>query len=221
MDWTLAIDRNRDALLRMLNALLAMAGGAAVMPRHLRTRIWGHLRPAEAALRRLVVVVQIVLKIEARSTGPRAAPVIVRNGEGATGTGIPAFALFDPRKRFDSRPRSRFPKAEPRIRFFDDVEIFTPRIVSSPDDPVSAERLTRRLQTLQRALADLPKQARRLARWQAKRAVERVETGKYIAPIRPGTAPGHRAHGKREVDFVLGNCHALALYALHDPPDTS
>ncbi len=219
MDWTLAIDRNRDALLRMLAVLLAMAGGAAVMPRHLRTRIWGELRPAESALRRLIVVVQMVFGIEALATTPRAAPVIAGNGQGASGVRIPAFALFDPRKRFDSRPR--LPKAEPRIRFFDDVEIFTPRIVATPDDPVSAGRLNRRLQTLQRALADLPKQARRLARWQAKRGVVRASTGKYIAPIRPGTPPGHRSRGKREADFVLSNCHALALYALHDPPDTS
>ncbi len=216
MDWTLAIDRNRDALLRMLAALLLMAGGGAVMPRHQRAEAWLVLRPAESALRRLIVVVKHVLQIEARVVPPRPAPVMAgRTGLG-TGQRAPSFALFDRRKRFEKRREKR---GDPRIRFFDDVEIFTPKTVISPDDMVSAERLNRRLEALQGALADLPKAARRMARWEAKRALVRAQTGKYIRPMRPGVPPGHRARRVRPVDFILSDCHALALYVLH-PPDT-
>ncbi len=198
----------------MLALLLAVTGGS-VMPRHQRTAAWRVLRPAEAALRRLVVVVKQVLGIEARVIAPRAAPVMAGGIPDGAGTGMPGFALFDTRKRFEPRRAAR---GQPRIRFFDEVQVFEPVTIASPDDMVSAERLNRRLLALQRALSDLPKQARRLARWELKRAAVRAETGKYIAPIRPGTPPGHRARGRHPVDFLLKDCHALALYAIHDPP---
>ncbi len=220
MDWTLAIDRHRDALLRMVAALLLMAGGGQVMPRHVRTGIWRVLRPAEAAFRRLVVVVKLVLKIEARTRVSRGGPVSAGGFSRGTGASVPAFALFDARKSFKPRSAWRGRKPEPNIRFFDDVEIFEPVVISSPDDEVSPAQLMRRLSALQAALGDVPKQARRLARWEAKREAGRSETGKYIAPIRPGKPPGHRDRGQHPVDFVLKDCHALALYALHDPPDT-
>lgn len=216
MDWTLAIERNRDALLRMLDALLLLAGGGAVMPRHLRTQAWRILRPAESALRRLIVVVKHVSGIEAPDLRARAAPVMAWHSMPKTGTRVPAFALFDARKRFEKRREKR---GDPRIRFFDDVEVFDPAIVISPDDIVSAARLNRRITALQNALADLPEQARRLARRDARRKAEQAKSGKYIRAVRPGQPPGHRTRQRRPVDFILSDCHALALYVLH-PPDT-
>ncbi len=213
MDWNLAIDRHRDALLRMVAALLLMAGGGEAMPRHVRTGIWRVLRPAESAFRRLVVVAKAVFRIEAQAHVSRSAPVPA--GISAGGARVPAFALFDARKSFKPRAPAR---GKPRIRFFDDVEIFEPVVVVTPDDVVSAAHLMRRLGALQAALGDVRKQARRLARWEVKREAGRAETGKYIAPIRPGKPPGHRDRGRHPVDFVLSDCHALALYALHDPP---
>jgi hypothetical protein len=83
MDWNLAIERNREALKRILAALVAMAelGGqftsfprksalphgsalaeksklspASTLPRHLHRAVLRLLRPAEAATRRLVIV---------------------------------------------------------------------------------------------------------------------------------------------------------------------
>ncbi len=213
MDWTLAIDRNRDALLRLLAMLLTIVGGREVMPRHRRVAGWRILRPLEAALRRLIVVAKAVWKIEAGGAVPRGVcGIAVPRGAGAA---VPAFALFDARKSFEAR---RGKRGDPRIRFFDDVEIFEPRIVVTPDDMVSAARLNRRLLAVQRALGDLRGQARRLARWELKRAVGRASSGKYIAPIRPGKPPGHRDRGRHPVDFVLSDCHALALYVVHDPP---
>ena len=220
LDWTLAIDRHRDALVRMVAALLVMAGGGEAMPRHVRTGIWRVLRPAEAAFRRLVVVVKLVLKIEAGVRVSRGGPVAVIAGVSQGVARVPAFALFDARKSFKPRSAWRGRRPQPNIRFFDEVQVFEPVTVASPDDEVSPAQLMRRLQALQSALGDVPKQARRLARWEAKREAARAETGKYIAPIRPGKPPGHRDRGRHPVDFVLKDCHALALYALHDPPDT-
>ncbi len=218
MDWTLGIDRQREALVRMVAALLVMAGDGAVLPRYVRTGIWRVLRPAEAAFRRLIVVVKVVFKIEAGARVSRAAPLIPRVSGGAVAR-IPAFALFDARKSFKPRSSVKGRKPVPRIRFFDEVQVFEPVVVISPDDAVSAAHLMRRLKALHLALGDVPKQARRLARWEAKRQAVRAETGKYIAPMRPGKPPGHRDRGRHPVDFVLKDCHEMALYALHDPPD--
>jgi hypothetical protein len=59
MDWDLAIERNREALKRILAALIAMAGlagGGTTLPRRLHRAVTKLLRPAEAAARRLIIV---------------------------------------------------------------------------------------------------------------------------------------------------------------------
>ena len=59
MDWNAAIEKNRGALKRILAALVAMAGlagGGDTLPRHLHTAVLRLLRPAESAVRRLVIV---------------------------------------------------------------------------------------------------------------------------------------------------------------------
>ncbi len=61
INWDMAIARNRNALLRIVEVLFAMAGLAegeiaATLPRHLRNHILRILRPAEAAVRRLVII---------------------------------------------------------------------------------------------------------------------------------------------------------------------
>lgn len=67
------------------------------------------------------------------------------------------------------------------------------------------------------ALADVPRQARRLVRWQAKRKL--VPTLRFKAPLRVGPPPGHRRIPVHSVDLVLAELHGLALGALQ--PDTS
>ncbi len=218
MDWALAIDRQRDALVRMVAALVLMAGGAgvSVMPRFLRTAIWRRLRPAESAFRRLLVVVKHVNKIEARVAAPRDGRAFPAGLTRGTGERLPVFALFDRRKRFDFSGKAPATRGNPNIRFFDGYDEAIPsKPLISEDDPVNARRLSRRLLALQHALADVPKQARRLARWQ----VKRVAAGGIARPMRPGRPPGHRARGRDPVDEALRDCHALALYVLH-PPDT-
>ena len=60
MDWDAAIEKHREALKRVLAGLLVMAGfvggSPATLPRHLHRAVLNLLRPAEAAVRRLVIV---------------------------------------------------------------------------------------------------------------------------------------------------------------------
>ena len=59
MDWNGAIEKNRDALKRILATLVAMvqiAGGSSTLPRHLYRAVLRLLRPAESAARRLIIV---------------------------------------------------------------------------------------------------------------------------------------------------------------------
>jgi hypothetical protein len=91
------------------------------------------------------------------------------------------------------------------------------RIVAAPDGTVSALRLNRRLAAVKMALEDLPRQARRLARWKARR--QGMPSPAFKSPLRPGPPPGHRKKPKEEIDFVLKECHGLAWDVLHT--DTS
>ncbi len=214
MDWELAIDRHRNALLRIAAALFAMAGitagcVVATVPRRVHLAILSVLRPAEAALRRLVLIYGRDMTVEPRA--PSVMPVgrIVRG----KAVRLPVFRLFDPRKRVGFQ-RLRTVKNGPRFSIFGvDEPDFTVVPEPTPDDPVDAMRIMRRLEALHRALNDVPGQARRLARMMAK------EGRKYRRPMRPGRPPGHRARAVHPVDSVLSDCHALALYVLA-PPDT-
>jgi len=120
------------------------------------------------------------------------------------------------------------PRGEPRIRSFWSAPIpaaFAPTPAPAPpararpdaQAPVDAAGLRRRLHALQAALADLPRQAGRLARLRARRAA--APKLAWRTPLRPGRPPGYRLRLDREIDLVLRECHALALDALR--PDTS
>jgi hypothetical protein len=90
----------------------------------------------------------------------------------------------------------------------------------SPDDPVDARRLALRFAALARVLDDLPREARRFARWKARRQAGLV---RRTWPMRPGRPPGCRpaGHGPRhEVHDILDVVHGLAFWAL-ETPDTS
>ncbi len=87
----------------------------------------------------------------------------------------------------------------------------------SDDALVNAVPLTRRLEALKLALDDLPRQARRMARWRARR--ETMPSPKFRSPLRPGPPPGSRRKPIHLVDEVLIECHGLAWDALK--PDTS
>ncbi len=218
MDYPLAIHRNRTALLAVVAAIVALIGGreGGGLARRVRSAALALLRPAEAALRRLILIAARGLVV-----APRGKPAIAALGgprPGGTGTGrTPAFRLFDRRKRFGRLLRPAPPRGVPRIRSFGawpapavPAAPATARILlrPDPDAPVAAESLRRRLAAFERALADLPRQARRLARWRARASAR--------SPLRPGRPPGWRARADRAVDRILRECHALALDAVAD-----
>src|SRR5262245_36318940 len=114
MDWNLAIDKNRAALKAILAMLVAMiaAGGVdlrakedagtadadprgagdrpATLPRHLHRFVLRLLRPAESAVRRLIIIAARGLVVELppqriREARPKPNSIFVRDG---FGTGI-------------------------------------------------------------------------------------------------------------------------------------
>jgi hypothetical protein len=264
MDWNAAIERNREALKRILASLVAMAGLAAgadpasatrgdrvnTLPRHLHRAVLKLLRPAEAAARRLVIVMArglVVAPPHERPRRPRPNPTVLRTG---VGTGIilaPAKAAALPHRpaaRKVSLPLLdplRLPRqwrpirtSQPRI-LFPGLPGFVPaplRKPATPDDPVSGVRLALRLAALARALDDLPAHALRFARWRAARLAEaareqdprtfRAGRPRFgrIWPLRPGNPPGWRRKPTHEVHDVLNVVHGLAFWAL-ETPDTS
>jgi len=237
MDWTLALQRNHDILLRIVAGLFTLArvevGGAVeVMPRYKRLAILHVLWPAESAYRRVILIAVFVLKV----TAPVMAERVARSGQGQRKSngvrcGAMGFRLIDPRKRFGFQRRKTAPGPGPRLTMIGsgnpvydrrDLYAHLNKPEPSADDEINAARLCDRLNALRTALDDLPAQALRMVTLQArmKRRAERY--GKpNLAPMRPAWPPGHRQRQRHEIDEVLAECHQLALRALHAPPDTS
>jgi hypothetical protein len=118
----------------------------------------------------------------------------------------PAFRLFDPRKRFVFGPVARRAALTPRIRTFWGPPSAPLPLPPDRQAPVDGVRWRLRLAALEGALADLPRQARRLARWRARRD----SALRPHQPMRPGSPPGWRARPDRAVDDVLRECQLLA-----------
>ena len=100
-----------------------------------------------------------------------------------------------------SQRRVKYAKYPPRILFLgpdSKIDDLWPRPVTKPAPPpsdglVNATRLSRRLQALKLALEDLPRQARRMARWRVRReAITTPTLDRRSAPARrPAAARGH------------------------------
>jgi hypothetical protein len=244
MNWPLAISRNRAALLAVVAGIVSLLGGrllrpfdkagapdeGAVTSRRLRNAALALLRPAEAAARRLIVVVARGVAAAPRPAPAFAGSLGARGKRGASAVSRPpAFRLFDPPKRYSFRPVAPPPRGVPRIRSFwgaQPVAAAAPPAAARPDPdaPVDASRLASRLAALARALADLPAQARRLARWRAREKVRREAVFRPERPLRLGRPPSWRAGTERAVDLALIDCHRFALEALAEAaplPDTS
>ncbi|MDP1699786.1 MAG: hypothetical protein Q8L53_02350 [Aestuariivirga sp.] len=222
MDWDLAIKRNSEALKGIIEALSAMLDAKVTrIPHRLHRAVLRVLRPAESAVRRLIVVAARGLVVKVAPSRPM--PKGHRIGKGS-GPSRPAFRLCDKRIFFPelSQPRVKYAKYPPRIHVFPyDTLVPMPRPAVVPPPPpdgmVNAARLSRRLQALKGALDNLPGQARRMARWRARR--EAAKAPKFTSPLRPGQPPGHRRKPTHEIDEVLTECHWLAWEAMR--PDTS
>ncbi|MEQ1522297.1 MAG: hypothetical protein ABL936_13585 [Aestuariivirga sp.] len=229
MDWDLAVKRNCEVLIEIvadLFAMLGLVGEATVtrLPWPTYRAVLRVLRPAESALRRLIVVAARGLVVKPAVSHPRRAGGIKKKG----GSSHPAFQLFDSQTRIVLPRRRKPPRTFPRIHMFNaDGEFITigpplrpakaPVRPKSADGLVSAARVMRRLEALESALADLPRQARRLVRWRMRQ--EKSETPSFKTPLRPGRPPGYRRRAVHEVDELLQECHWLASYAAM--PDTS
>ena len=219
MAWARAIERNSEALNGIVAALFAMlglAGDATVsrIPRSVHSAVLRVLRPAESAMRRLIIIAARGLVVKPAPSRPMPKGHMIGKGGGHS---RPSFQLFDPRKNFaELRQHRRRPaRNPPRIHFFPyDTLSNSPRRGScaASDGLVNAERISRRLQILKLALEDLPRQAKRLARWRVRR--ENMPSPKFRSPLRPGRPPGYRRKPVHEVDEVLIECHGLAFDAM-------
>jgi hypothetical protein len=225
MDWEQAIERHREQLERIVAMLFAMVGlgeGGSVMrlPVPVYRAVLRVLYPAESAVRRLIVVVARGLegKLPARRPVPAGLKALTRKGAGRV-----SFQLCDTRPPLLPAHRIRRSKFEPRIHAFSDGKLVT-ILGRSPfdpapqkDDTADATRLCRRLSAIKAALENLPREAKRLARWRARR--EKMPPEKFRKPLRLGRPPGNRKEPQHEVEEVLKDCHWLAWEAARS--DTS
>lgn len=205
MDYSLVIRRNRDLLLRITAALLALAGAALVLPRPIFRSVMAALRPAEAAVRRLIFIAASLL--DSRLYTPRPAPSGLAAALG--GTCKPAFALFDPLKTFD--PEIVWNAANPGFESGYDLPQDHGISLTYHPETIDARFLGHRLDALLRALNNLPGQARRLCRWQARRdALLKAGRRTRLTPFRPGLPPGWNKRPRREEEAALSDLHYFA-----------
>src|SRR3954454_16882183 len=141
MDWARAIEINQSALSRIVAALIAMVGLAAQgaearLPPPLYHAALRVVRPAESAVRRLIVMAARGLVVKPHA--PRPKPAGVQFGKRDD---RPSFRLFDARNRFSARRPRRIVEIGPRIMVFRAsplVPLFQPRpalLAGSKRDP--------------------------------------------------------------------------------------
>ncbi len=212
MDWPLVIHRNRAALLTIIVALMAslgLVGGGrlTVLPYFIYHRALRILRPAESAVRRLIMFAAHEMALRGFKLRP------------ARRDGLAEFLVF-------SRPNSQSDERLPAFNLIDPLKIFgreapdmdgfyAGEYSDAPDKtPVSAASLGLRILALKHALENLPKQARRLARWYEQRDLAYSQNLPHrYSPMRPGPAPASEKRKTHEIDEVLLECHLLAIYA--------
>jgi hypothetical protein len=223
VDWERAVAVNREALLHIVQGFVALLEAFADevrLPLGVYRMVAHGLFKSETALRRLIVIaargVSVVL------TPRRPMPVgLVMRAEGPSSRPM-AFQLFDSRVNY-SWVEEAPPITGPRIRT---VDVPSPQaqflaLFKRPPSTLSSEAATltlrRRLEAALRALGNIPREAKRMARWQARRLA--MDNPKFTSPIRPGPPPGRDKYSKDDIDLILRECHALAFHALRD--DTS
>ena len=201
MDWNRAIEINRLALARIVAELFAMLGVVSGLT------LQRVLRPAESALRRLIVIAAhgLVVKIVPSRPMPKGLVIIGK------GKGRKSFQLFDPRKNFNfitpQNPLIVMVKTHNNNPFNLFDQMYWPK-AATPKTTDTNANLSHRLAALKHALETLSSQAIRLVRWQAKRLA--LPNPKFTNPLRPGRPPGYRAKPIMEIDYILKECHGLA-----------
>jgi hypothetical protein len=254
MDWDRVIERNTEALKHVLATLVAMAATAgcpSTLPRHLHRAVLRLLRPVEAATRRLVIIAARELPapvLPSRKPKPplvqsRAVRLIRPRDLGLArynAAVMPRLAqrtwslpMADPLKPLSlsnggPRRRAVANRGMPRIWFPGAAMPARMPPPPSGDDPIDATRLRLRLAGVGRALADLPGEARRFARWKARHCRDVADAQnedarrsvRRVSPLRPGRAPGWREQPGHRVHEVLADLHYFAREVLAKP-DTS
>jgi hypothetical protein len=226
--WTRAVEINQIALTRIVAeifALLGLVSGSSFdrLPQALYRSVERLLRPTESALRRLIVIAArgLVVKPLPKRPMPKGLK-IARKAAGPKVSRLMSFRLFDTRKSFDfiqpENPLFVYVKTYSSNPFnpFEQFRRQYPAQPEKQDDSVNSIQLIRRLAAVKHALETIPRQAQRMARWQAQRKM--MEKPKFTSPLRPGPPPGHRQKPKLDVDFVLRECHGLAWDALREAP---
>ncbi len=215
MDWQLVINRNREALLTLIVALMASLGLApngqlTTLPQFLYARALLIIRPAESALRRLIMIAALQLNprgVTLPKSRERNADFVRQNPR--VEPRLPTFDLIDPLKTFgeEAPDYSTFGSAQGDE--------------SADRTPIPADALGRRLLALKNALESIPAQAKRLARWYAARDLALSQNQPHrLSPIRPGPPPYSRRDKRSEMDKLLTECHLMAIHA-RDGHDSS
>jgi hypothetical protein len=223
--WDNAVARNTKALASLV-ALLAAYGGvdAVKVPRAVRSTVLLVLRPAESALRRLIVIAARKVKLDlpapkAKPSQPGAKTRPKDPNARSRSSSSQSFQLFDPRKRMGRRS-VRYFKVPPRVLFFAPDPPLVPFFARPPEPApapvntdIGAHRLCQRLKAMSKALEDINNQARRLVRLR----LLRERKNSVLSPLRIGTPPGHRNRPSRSIDFILAECHRYAQGVLAEP----
>jgi hypothetical protein len=217
MDWQTAIDRQQSTLVSAIIALmkslgLVTGGTLTTLPFNLYRKALLIIRPAESAVRRLIMMVAYDMELRGFNLTPSGGGVSEADGEGKfvrrntcnEGQRRASFILFDPLKTFgDEAPDFSTFNAS-----FDDEN------TSTNKTPIPAAGLGRRLLALKYALDTIEKQARRLTRWYAIRDATLAQNRPHrMSPLRPGLPPYHRKRPTNPVEEALLDCHSLAQYA--------
>jgi hypothetical protein len=218
MDWAKAIDKNRAALTKLVAEIVALVGWVAGeqldrMPHKLYLAAQRMLVPTESALRRLIVIAARGLVVKPSVYRPMPKGLVIARG---TKQRL-SFPLFDTRKRFDfiqpENPMLVVVKTY-SSNPFNPFQQNTLWRFQKPVEPDYALSLQRRLTAVKQALENLPQQAIRMARWQAKRKT--MVRPKFTSPLRPGRPPGYRGEPDSKIDFLLQETHGLASDALKE-----
>jgi hypothetical protein len=238
MDWQLAITRNREALTAIIMALIRSLGLAGLtsplwgevvrrtgdgalaytLPLHIYCRALAILRPAESAVRRLIMIAahEMALrgvKLRVRRQGGLAEFLSSHRPNPHSEPAIPAFRLIDPLKAFG--------EIIPDFEVVGQHQSFDDNDAPSSTTRICAITLSRRLLALKHALENLPKQAKRLARWYVQRdaALQNLRPHR-LSPVRPGAPVGLPKTKRSEIQEILLECHLLAIHAC-DQHDSS
>ncbi len=244
IDWKGVIERQSRDLFFVMTEMFFMAGlnkgvPLTVLTRRVYRRMLILLRPAEAALRRLIIIAArgIVLKVRPSGPFPKGLAAKLKRMERASDaasdtagahSGVQsdrAAQAFRPARRTQALPgQAHLVSAHQRAGLVHAV--FSARTRSAHLRGSDQRRAAHPAHhSVRHALATLPKQARRYVRWRGKMLLEirkltARKRGSRISTIRPGYPLGHRKKQIHEVDRVLSDC-CYFLDEARKKPDTS